>query len=234
MPDNDEQQLDLAGYKTVEDLVKGYRNSSNEAKRITAERDAERTARMLLEQQTNGQRQSGSVRKSSEELLSEYGIPVDALEELIDRRANQRLTTALEPLARGATARNNMLSTYPDYQKYEADVAKFIEEDASLASSYTKMFSADPAAAMEFAFLKYGQKHSGRTGQSNGASEQQRQARAESQIPSNRSGDARTQPAIARDEGLSRSWEHYQKTGDPRAYARARLSQVISDDFLKT
>lgn len=231
MPPEDDQTIDLAGYKTVEDLVKGYRSSSDEAKRLKAERDAERNTRLLLEQQaaqrSNG---NGNGRKSPEELLEEFGIPVAALEQLIDARADQKLGAVLTPIAKGASARNSMLSSYPDYQKYEADVAKYIGEDPALTEKYTKMFNVDPEAAMEFAFLKYGQAHPAKSGGT--PSDPQRQARSETQIPSSRSGDARTMPQANQDERLTRSWEHFQKTGDPRAFAKARLSQVISDDFL--
>jgi hypothetical protein len=137
---------------------------------------------------------------------------------------------AFEPLARGAQARNSILSKYKDYGKYEADVAQFIESDPDLSQRYQKTFAADPLAAMEYAFLAYGEAKRQET-PSNGNSPQ-RQARMEAQIPSARQGDARTLPQTDQADLTSRTWEHYQKTGDPRAYAKARLRQVIGEDFL--
>jgi len=216
---------EFAGYDSVDDLVKAYRSSSDEGKRQRQRADtAEAAARTLLEQQV--QRQAVPQRGDPASRLAEYGVPVDALDEYVRSRVNE----TFEPIARGAMARNSMLSSHPDYQKYEADVAQFINEDPSLSQSYQKLFAADPVSAMEFAFLKYGDVK--RREHPNGDSTPQQIARSEAQIPSSRAGDARTQPAAQQDERLNRTWEHYQKTGDPRAFAKARLSQAVSDDFL--
>jgi hypothetical protein len=218
---------EYAGYDSIEDLVKAYRSSSDEGKRQRQRADtAEAAARGLLEQQ--GQR-SPQQRPDPASRLAEYGVPVDALDEYF----NARFDRAFEPVAKGAMARNAMLSTHPDYQKYEAEVAQFINEDPNLSQSYQKLFGADPVAAMEFAFLKFGEtKRRAAPGNGNGQPTPQQQARAEAQIPSSRVGDAQRQPAGVQDERLRASWEHYQKSGDPRAFAKERLRQVISDDFL--
>ena len=218
---------DLAGYPSVDELLKAYRASSDEGKRQRQRADQAEARSRELEQYAVTQRQAIPQRGDPASRLAEYGIPVDALDEYV----NTRVAQAFEPVARGAMARNAMLTSYPDYQKYEADVAQFVSNDPGLSQTYQKMFSVDPVAAMEFAFLKFGQVERGKV-LANGASPQAA-ARAEAQIPSSRAGDARTQPAAQEDERLTRSWEHYQKTGDPRAYAKARLRQVISEDFLK-
>ena len=230
-PDNEGAQAsDLAGYSSADDLVKAYRSSSDEGKRQRQRADqAEARSRELEQLVAASQRQSVPQRGDPASRLADYGVPVDALDEYV----NSRLAAAFEPIARGATARNAMLSSHPDYQKYEAEVAQFVNGDPNLSQSYQRMFSTDPVGAMEWAFFKFGDSKRAGT-QGNGASStQQAAARAEAQIPSSRSGDARTQPAAQADELLQRSWDHYQKTGDPRAFAKARLRQVISEDFLK-
>lgn len=221
MPEDNAQ--DLAGYGSVEDLVKGYRNSSDEAKRQKSRADQLEQRAALLEQQT---RQSVPQRNDPSTRLADYGVPVDSLDEYI----GSKIAAAFEPITRGALARNTLAASYPDYLKFEADVAKFVQEDPQLSQSYQKMFGADPVGAMELAFLKYGESQRQKAG-SNGKTPQQA-ARSEAQIPSNRQGDARTQPASTQDENLNRGWDHFQKTGDPRAFAKARLRQVVSDEFL--
>jgi hypothetical protein len=223
-----QQQQDLAGYRSVDDLVKAYRASSGEAQRQRDRvEDLEARMRQFESQFT---RQPVTQRPDPASRLSEYGVPVDALQEYVGGIAQEVVSRAFEPVARGAMARNQLMSSYPDYQKFESDVARFIQEDNSLSTKYQRMFSVDPEAAMEFAYLKYGE--SQRKSSNGSQQREQEQARADAQIPSNRSGDARRAAAGGQDESLSRGWEHYQKTGDSRPYVKARLRQAIPDDFL--
>jgi hypothetical protein len=226
--DNGVHQPDLAGYPSTEELVKGYRSSSEEAKRQRNRADQLEQRMATLEQQFQPRPQV-PTRADASSRLAEYGVPVDALDEYVSSRVSAGVAAAFEPVLRGATARNSMLSTYSDYQTYEADVARFIQDDPNLSQKYQRMFAADPEAAMEFAYLKFGQtRRAAVPANGNGA---QQVARAEAQIPSNRTGDARNQPAAA-DENIARGWDHFQKTGNPTAFAKARLRQVIPDEFL--
>lgn len=226
MSENQEQeQPDLAGYQSVNDLAKGYRASSDEAKRLKARAE-------LLEQQNRellSARPNVPQRGNPADTLTEYGIPLEPLEAIINDRVARGVAAAFEPIARGASARNSILSEYPDYQKFEADVARYVESDPDVSQKYQKMFGVDPEGAMEFAFLKFGE-HKRR--ETPAAKSPQREARSEAQIPSDRRGDARKDPGSAQEEVLARSWEHFQKTGDPRAFAKARIRQVVSDEFL--
>lgn len=218
--DGDEiQELDLAGYQNTEDLVKGYRASGEEAKRQKARAD-------LLEQQLAQFNRPNVPNRDPRSQLDPY-IPIDALDEYVGTRIAQ----AFEPIARGAMARNDMLSRHSDYDKFEADVAKFVNEDPQLSQSYQRMFASDPLGAMEYAYLKYGEQRRSSEGTKRTP---QSQARAEAQIPSSRAGDARQEGTQAQEqEHLNRAWEHFQKTGNPSAYAKARLRGVIRDEFLQ-
>lgn len=224
----DDGQPDLAGYASVEDLVKAYRSSGDEAKRLKAERDSLAAQRAQWTVQQTQQAASEPADR-----LSEFGIPVDALERYVQQRVDQRVSAAFEPITRGLGARNSILSQYPDYSKYEADVARYLETDSHTQERYQRLFQVDPEGAMEFAFLKFGEaKRKETPGNGNGNPTPQRQARAEAQIPSARSGDARNQQQNGAGDLVDRAWEHYQKTGDSKAYAKARLRQVVSEDFL--
>lgn len=228
MPPEDDQ-MDLAGYDSVNALAQGYRESGREAQRQKQRADQLEQRIQQIEQQFT--RQTVPQRANPADRLSEFGVPVDALDEMISERVARGVQAAFEPLARGAQARTSILSRYKDYGQYEADVAGYIESDPGLSQRYQKLFAADPEAAMEFAFLKFGEAKRSDVA-SNGNGNPQRQARVEAQIPSARQGDARTLPQTDTADRTARSWEHYQKTGDPRAYAQERLRQVISDDFL--
>jgi hypothetical protein len=223
---------ELAGYPTTEALVKGYRESGAEAKRW---RDrSEELERLVADRDLSASQAAenprGTVKNRSarpEDRLSEYGVPVDALKEYV---AGQ-LQEAFAPIAQGMTARTEILSRYPDYNKFEADVATFIQSDPKVNQSYQRMFAADPAGAFEYAFLKFGDS---RRRSGGGEEPDTRQESAQAQIPSGRNGDSQRMPQGNSAE-ISRAWEQYQRTGttdDARRYAKARLHNVITDDFL--
>lgn len=219
---------DLAGYPSIEALVGGYRNSSEEGKK-QRER-ADKLESILMDVVTkNGSNSRPSVPdrrgSSPEDRLVEFGVPTDALGEFV----NGAVRKALEPLTNGMQARGRIVSDHPDYAQFENDVASFIANDADLSSRYPKMFEADPVGAMEYAFLKFGDSR-------------RRAAPAgtpvvgnptDAQIPSSRAGEGRRAPDGAQE--LRDAFERFQKTGsskDAEAYARIRLRGVIKDDFL--
>jgi len=219
---------DLAGYPSVEALVAGYRASGNEAKKLR-----ERTA--ALEQQlqnvyqpAENPRQAVPQRpQTAYERLTEYGVPADAIREVV----SAELQSALQPLAQGMQARNTLLSQYPDYTKFESDVATFIQSDPQLNQTYQRMFNADPVGAFEYAFLKFGESRRRSNPQTNG------EVGADSihaSIPTVRNGDARRQGART-DAAVETAYKRYLETGSTEAareYAKARLHTVITDEFL--
>lgn len=215
---------DLAGYPTVEALVQGYRNSSQEAQRW---RDRATQLDQAL-QAANPPRQEVPSRgySSPYDRLAEFGLPVDAMRDALREEIRQEF----QPIARGLSARSQVLGQYPDYQKYEADVANFVNGDPALAQTYNAMFSADPVGAMEYAFLKFGEQQRRQHPEGRGKAPTQATEQAHAQIPTARSGESRQ-----RDEGgddtIRQAWEHYQKTGNPTAFAKARLGQVVSKEF---
>ena len=227
MPPEDDGQ-DLAGYNDIPSLVQGYRASSEEGKR--QKQRADQLEQRIQQIESQFTRQQVPTRANPADRLSEFGIPVDAIDELISERVARGVQEAFGPIVKGASARNRIMTEYKDYTKYEADVAAYIAEDPQREKEYHEAFQQNPLMAMENAFLKFGEAK--RASTPNGA-EPQRKARAEAQIPSARQGDARTLPNSDPADLASRTWEHYQKTGDPRAYAKARLGQIIKDDFLR-
>lgn len=230
---NPQQPLnpDLMGYPSVEALVAAKRASDAEAKRLYDE--SQKTKDLLAQVITNGfpnGRQSVPDRRADNpaDRLSEFGVPVDAL----DGYFEQKLNRALRPLMDGVQARGQIVSQHPDYVQFEADVASFIANDPDLSTRYPKMFEADPAGAMEYAFLKFGESRR-RAVPANGGNNGAVGNVADAAIPSSRAGEGRRVPD--RSQAIQEAYERFQKTGssrDAEAYAKLRLHNVIKDEFL--
>jgi hypothetical protein len=219
---------DLAGYPDTNSLVQGYRNSSEEGKRQRERADkAEALLAQVMAQQLNGAnpRQSVPNRATAADRLIEFGIPVDAMREVV----GEQIAEAFRPIASGIRARQQIVGAHPDYVQYETDVASFLESDPELKADYDRMFEASPVRAMEYAFLKFGDSRRSTVGQA----QANPQGRADAGIPTSRAGEGRRVPPA--DAQVQEAFERYQKSGssrDAQAYARARLHGVISDQFL--
>jgi hypothetical protein len=216
---------DFAGYSNSDELARGYRASSQEAKRLAAEN--QRLQEQFQAAAAN-QRQDIPNRSRPEDRLAEFGIPADALNDFVNERVGQ----ALRPLAEGFQARGRVLNEYPDYQKYEADVANFVNADPDFSQRYARMFSADPVAAMELAFLKFGEakRKVAPTPTAPNAQEM-----AEASLPGGRAGDSRMTELSGQGE-IEEAFKRYQASGsqrDAEAFAKLRIRQSISDSHFR-
>lgn len=226
----EEQKLqeDLAGYPSKEALVQGYRASGEEARKWRAKAEvAEAKLQGYQAGLEANPRQPVRDRSNPRDRLTEFGVPVDAIEELLDSKMSQ----AFQPIMQGINARQTVMARYPDYNKFESDVNQFIQSDPELNQTYQRMFSADPVGAFEYAFLKFGDSRKRGSQQRDEAAQQDMSHAA---LPSMRNGDSRRQPE-AQTAGVQKAWEEWQRTGSTQAarnYAKARLRTVISDEFL--
>lgn len=229
----DEQQnqpeQDLMGYPSVDALVAAKRASDTEAKRIAAENQQLRNLAFA------NQRQDIPQRQTVYDKLAEYGVPGDLLRQAVREEAGELVQSAFNPIAQGFQARNKLMADYSDYAKYEPEVASFIQSDPSVNEKYSKMFSVDPEAAAEYAYLKFGEsRRKSRRDHREEERELRNQTASEAQIPGGRSGDTRRRGEDNNDE-VRAAREAFQKTGssaDATRYAKARLRNVISDEFL--
>lgn len=226
-------QPDLMGYPSVEALVKAKRESDQEFRNLRA---GYQTLEQRLQQVEQSFRPAVPQRHGRpEDRLSEVGVPVDAVEAMIEERVAQRVTQAFQPLAQMATARNKLMGEYPDYQKFEAEIAAHIQSDPEREQRYNRMFQADPVGALEWAMGQYSEN---RRAQHKSSPQRGREPAevAEAQLPSVRNGDARRAPQGGADAAqLTELANRYRETGsrrDAEAYAKARLHTVIKDDFL--
>jgi hypothetical protein len=214
---------DFAGYSNSDELARGYRASSQEAKRLAAENQRLQEA---YQSAAVNQRQDIPNRTSPSDRLAEFGIPADALNEFVNERVGQ----ALRPLAEGFQARGRVLNEYPDYQKYEADVANFVNADPDFSQRYARMFSADPVAAMELAFLKFGESKRKSAPAPNAPNAQEM---ADASLPGGRAGDSRRTEQSGQNE-IAEAFSRYQKSGsqqDAEAFAKLRIRQSIPGAF---
>jgi len=222
---NPQQPPDFGGYPNQDELLKGYRASSAEAKRLAAE-NAKLSAEKEAIWNAVNQRPDIQHRQRPEDRLAEYGIPTDAIDEFV----NERVARALAPLSQGFEARSRVLNEYPDYNKFEADVAQFIQSDPDMSTRYAKMFSVDPVGAMELAFLKFGEAKRKTAGPP-----QPQSSPTDASLPTQRAGDARRVDET-NSQSIEDAWEAYKKTGskaDAERFAHARLKNVIKEDFLR-
>lgn len=213
---------DLMGYRSVDDLVAAKRASDAEAKRMN---DRLRALETVVASVANPRQQV--TNRDPFQRLDDVGVPVDAIRDVIGQEVQGRVQEMLEPIVRGTHARQQVISRYPDYQKYEADVARFVESDPQLSQAYQRMFTADPEAAMEYAILKFGNSRAASAPPAPAPSP----AANGDQLPNMRSGDSREQPETR--EGVRAAWDHFQKTGNPAAYAKARLREIVPDSYLQ-
>jgi len=237
MPDeanNQNQPLnpDLAGYPTTEALVAGYRASGEEAKRLKAE--LEKRDQLLGQFLTNGgqnvRQDVPSRAPRPEDRLTDFGVPVDALEQMIDARVNRGVESVLKPLHTMANARQKIVSQHPDYVRHEQDVAQFINSDPQLAEGYAAMYAANPYGAMEYALLKFADS---RRSTVNGA-QQVPNGRVDAGIPTSRAGEGRREPGG--DSAIQEAFERFQRTGSSRdavAYSKARLGPLLREQFAR-
>lgn len=227
-PGSENLNPDLAGYPNQEALVKGYRESGNEAKRQRERAEAaERTIQELHQSMANPRPQVPSRPARPEDQLSEFGVPVEALGDFV----RGTIRSELEPLSRAASARTELLARHPDYAKFEPDVASFIDQELRTDPMFQRVAISEPLAALELAFFKFAESRRKTVGnQPDSALEHSHAA-----IPGGRNGDAMRQMPQGNAAEIERARQEYARTGSPQAaaaYAKARLHTVVTDEFL--
>jgi hypothetical protein len=210
-----------AGYDTPEELERGYLASSEEAKRLKAERD--QYAAMFAQQQ----RPADTPQDWRSEAESLGVAP-----RLLERAFSELFQKELAPVMRGVEARPRVMAEHPDYAQYEAKVAEWLQGDQRRQATYQSMFQTDPAAAMEWSFLKFGDEE--RRRQPAVEEKPRRRAASEAQIPSARSGDSRREPDDrAEDQELFKRFMETRSPQDAERFAKSRLKKAIPDSFFQ-
>lgn len=210
------KQPDLMGYASVDDLVKAKRASDGELRKM-----AERLQSLEAGFQQLARPQIPVRYSSPDEELSSMGVPVNALDAYVQRKLDQ----VLEPLARGAQARERVIARNPEYAKFEPDIIRYVNSDPELQERYQRALRTDPEIAFEYAQSKFIEH------QAKQAPTQGKPSTKEAQIPTSRSGESRSVPSED-DELRQKAREYYEKTGDAKPYAQLRIRQTVSDEHL--
>lgn len=203
------------------ELQRRYAASSEEGKRLAQLNQQLQQSRQIVPQRA----------ATARDTLAEWGVPPDALEEVVNEKIGAAIQRAFQPITEGFKARNEMLAKYPDFGKFEADVASFVHNDPETSERYQKLFQVDPVAANEYAYLKFGAQEQKKP-RARGANTREESAHAA--IPTERAGEARRTPQ--ENQELADAMEDVRKSGRSRdavdRYAKLRLKQAISDQFL--
>lgn len=213
-----------AGYDTPEELERGYLASSEEAKRLKAERDQYAALLAQQNQPRNGQQNPDDPFQELENL----GVPPKVLEAAFGKYFEKQLG----PVVRSVQARPKVIAEHPDYVTYEAKVADWLQQDPQRQSTYQAMFQADPGAAMEWSFLKYGDEERRRAP----ADDKQgaKRAASQAQIPSARAGDSRREPDDREEsQELFKRFMETRSPQDAERFAKSRLKRAIPDSFFQ-
>lgn len=87
--------------------------------------------------------------------LATLGIPVDALQRVVDRIADQKAQARLEPIARFARAQTEIASEIPGYSEVAPHIQRFLSGRPDLEREVNEIAQLNPKAAAKYAFREY-------------------------------------------------------------------------------
>lgn len=215
---------DLAGKASVQELAESFRASSREATRLAQENN---TLKAQLAQGFYPRQEIPQRPATPQERLSDYGVPVDALEEYV----NQRLQSAFAPVVQAAGARNKVISQRPDYVNHEAAVANYISQDPELNQRYQNMFAGDPVGAIEWSIDRYTESQKSKVSPDDG-----KRAKSEAQLPTARSAESRNTDSQAQEmlQAAKKRAMETRRPEDIQRWVSMRYRQGISPGFYQT
>lgn len=230
-PEATPEKPPLMGYATPEALVQAKVASDAEAKRLHGRvQELEQQLGQVLPLVT--QRQPG---RTPYDELSDLGIPTEALRQAVQNEARVLLREELAPLISANTARQELVGEYPEYQKFEPQLHKFLAENPQVNEQYewaiqnARQKPEQAKMAMEWAYLKFGEglrRQNGVTVQAGDTDP------APAAIPSSSAQD-RSGSQGKDDEAMKRAFAYGKQYGDWRAYAHERLKGVIPDSHFQ-
>lgn len=132
---------DYAGYASLDDMRKAIYESRKEGKKL-AEQNAQLAAYVtrLAQPQTTED-------KSEADELGALGIPVEALERLIDKRAEAKFASQMAPVQRTQEAYNDLRSSNPQFVKSEADFNRWLSANPDIVTTYNQSVAESPRSA---------------------------------------------------------------------------------------
>lgn len=218
------QKPDLMGYESVDALVAAKRSSDQHAKQM---------AQRL--QELEAQQYRGPANPTPYDGLEAVGVPTDLLRQAITTEARNLLREELAPLAAMGTAREKMLASHPDFQKFEPELNRFLQANPEVNEQYqwaiqnARQNPKQAEMAMEWSYLKFGEeqrrKHRAAPGQT--------QDPGPAAIPSSSAQERGNASAGPDADKVQKAFEYGKKFGDWRAFAHERLKGIIPDSHFQ-
>lgn len=210
----------LAGkYESVEQLEKGYQELLTQSNQNYQRLQMMENELELIRQNRMNPAERAASRPDPREALSEVGVPSDAIETLVQ----EQIQRAFEPFIAAQNARSYAVQAFPDFDKFEQQVAEFIRTNPDRQARYTKLWAADPQGALEWAIQSYQ-----RSKPQESPGERRDAGLPGSSTPGNRNV---VQETVSED--LKKKFEFAQNTGDWTHYIKARLDGSTSDEHYK-
>jgi len=237
-PDNPvEEKPPLMGYANPEALVAAKVASDAEAKRLFEENQTLKSQMnqilpVAMARVNPGER---AEQRSVYDRLYDQGIPPELVREAIQTEARSLLREELAPLVAANSARQELVGEYPEYQKFEPQLQKFLSENPQVNEQYewaiqnARQKPEQAKMAMEWAYLKFGE---GLRRQNGGAVQAEDTNPAPAAIPTSSAQD-RSGTQGKDDEAMKRAFAYGKQYGDWRAYAHERLKGVIPDSHFQ-
>ena len=226
----------LAGkYKSTEELERGYQNLFTEGQKIVEQKKAleQRVAQLeswtapaggdVSSRQLPSDREAARVRPM--DALAMAGIPVQELRDYV----REELRAEIQPIFQGAQARQSVMQDYPEFSKFEPELAQFLEANPGLNSRYTKAYATDPDWALRGLYEEF-RKTRGVGPDASGAA--QFAARVDAQLPG-RSAVPRGAVQDGFTEQYEKAVEKAQKTGNWSPVLALKLGNTVADNHYK-
>lgn len=208
----------IAASKYGDDLSKtrkGYDEMFMEVQRtLIPELQAQREQNRLLMERVMAMSQPQPSATPEPELdeLAALGIPVQALERLIEKRADKRVEARLAPIDRFARAQTEILKEIPNYAEVAPHIARFLSTHPELEREVNEMAQINPKAATKYAYREFEAQRPRASAADEGLN------KTNAAIPTSNSVGNRMAGERDFQSELQRAQDHYMQTGDDRPY----------------
>lgn len=204
-------------YNTLDEFERGYWNSAQEAVRLASE--LKTTREILASQQRVNPAERVEAREAFLEELRDAAIPVDALDKLIETRVQRGVALALEPIVRGATARNEMMEQFPEFANVERQLNHFLSANPEVNDEYQRMMTAGfEKTALKYALLNYNASNASKP-IADASGQEQAVARATASLSGAQAGSREVMDVQVK--RLNDAQAEFELSQDPKRYAAA-------------
>lgn len=245
---NDTGSRLLAGkYKDEQELERGYLSQFNETQKIIAQRDAvQQKLDALMPLLGGGSDGFGAGRSMPSERVSARKSVLDDVaaatstdRDQLTQEIAQIVRGELAPLTEGIRARQIVEQENPGFANFEGEVAQFLQANPEINRRFVNTMRVDPAAAMDYAFLKYqraagsGQLTPSAESRTSASGQDQLQARLDATIPAPGAGTRSDGAAAQAQQNYSAAKAKGERTGDWTEFLGLHLQGVVPESHTR-